>query len=105
MPAAPGNFSQKQPPACESSQKFAASPDQLCSADHHLSGVRSIVHTASGAPVTCAVCATVKLISLWSITFACAGSASNAAATGAPAQPPLCIIVIHPQRRPPDSGH
>src|SRR3546814_19867770 len=28
-----GSFSQKQPPACESSQKLAASPDQLCSFD------------------------------------------------------------------------
>src|SRR3546814_5903194 len=63
MPATPGSFSQKQPPACESSQKFAASPDQLCSADHHLSGVRSIAHTSSGAAATCAVWATVKPMS------------------------------------------
>src|SRR3546814_1903815 len=60
---ASGSFSQKQPPACESSQKLAASPDQLCSFDHQLCGMRSIFHTSAGVAATCAVCATVKPIS------------------------------------------
>src|SRR3546814_14059061 len=38
------------------------------------------------------------------MTFACAGSASNAAANGAPAKQPLCFIVIPPRRRPSESG-
>src|SRR3546814_16452782 len=89
MPATPGSFSQKQPPACESSQKFAASHDQLCSADHQLSGVRSIAHTSSGAAATCAVWATVKPMSLWSMTLACNGAANNAVASAAQANTPL----------------
>src|SRR3546814_17166592 len=60
-----GSFSQKQPPACESSQKLAASPDQLCSFDHQLCGIRSIFHTSAGVAATCAVCAAVKIGRAW----------------------------------------
>src|SRR3546814_13594342 len=67
-----GSFSQKQPPACESSQKLAASPDQLCSFDHQLCGIRSIFHTSAGVAATCDECATVKPISRWSMTLAVA---------------------------------
>jgi len=63
-PPSPGSFSQKQPPACESSQKLAESPDQLWAFDHHFSGVRSMFHTSSGVAATCALWATVKPISL-----------------------------------------
>src|SRR3546814_19504058 len=58
-----GNFSQKQPPACESTQKLAASPDQLCSFDHQLCGIRSIFHTSAGVAATFAVSAPVQPIS------------------------------------------
>src|SRR3546814_6907468 len=74
---ASGSFSQKQPPACESSQKLAASPDQLCSFDHQLCGIRSIFHTSAGVAATCAVCATVKPISRWSMTLAVAATRSE----------------------------
>src|SRR3546814_16551517 len=70
---------------------------------YHYGQTRSL-HDGLRMSGACAVCETVRQISIVSMTCSGAGSARNAAANGAPAKQPLCFIVIPPRRRPSESG-